>query len=37
MIKHLERVHNDRSTDPRAKSKAIMEGLVETLRLWKGL
>jgi hypothetical protein len=37
MIKHLERVHNDRSTDPRAKSKAIREGLVETLRLWKGL
>lgn len=37
MIKHLEKVHDDRSTDPRAKSKAIREGLVETLRRWKGL
>ena len=37
MKKHLEKVHNDRSTDPRAKSKAIRDGLVETLRRWKGL
>jgi hypothetical protein len=37
MKKHLEKVHDDRSTDPRAKSRAIQEGLVETLRLWKGL
>lgn len=37
MKRHLEKVHNDRSTDPRAKSKAIREGLVETLRHWKGL
>jgi hypothetical protein len=37
MKKHLEKVHDDRSTDPRAKSRAIREGLVETLRLWKGL
>jgi hypothetical protein len=35
--KHLEKVHGDRSTDPRAKSRAIREGLVETLRRWKGL
>ena len=37
MKNHLEKIHNDRSTDPRAKSRAIQEGLVETLRLWKGL
>jgi len=37
MIKHLVKVHDDWSTDPRAKSKAIREGLVETLRRWKGL
>ena len=37
MKKHLEKVHNDPSTDPRAKSRAIREGLVETLRRWKGL
>lgn len=37
MIKHLEKVHDDRSTDPRAKSRAIREGIVETLRRWKGL
>jgi len=37
MIKHLEKVHDDRATDPRAKSIAIRQGLVETLRRWKGL
>ena len=37
MIKHLEKVHDDRATDPRMKSRAIREGLVETLRGWKGL
>ena len=37
MKKHREKVHNDRSTDSRAKSKAIRDGLVETLRSWKGL
>ena len=37
MKKHLESVHDDRTTDPRAKSKAVQQGLVETLKRWKGL
>ena len=37
MKKHLENVHDDSATDPRAKSRAIREGLVETLKRWKGL
>jgi len=37
MIAHLEKVHGDYATDPRNKSIAVQQGIVETLRRWKGL
>ncbi len=35
MTSHLERVHGDFATDPRAKSIAIKEGIVAILKQWK--
>jgi len=37
MITHLEKVHNDYATDPREKTIAVREGIVEMLRQWKAL
>ena len=37
MIRHLENVHNDYSTDPRVKSIAVKQGITEILRKWKAL
>ena len=37
MIGHLERVHDDFATDPRAKSIAVQQGIVEKLKEWKAL
>jgi len=37
MITHLEKVHNDRTTDPRDKSIAVKQGIVGILKEWKGL
>jgi hypothetical protein len=37
MITHLERVHGDYSTDPRSKSIAVKEGIVEVLKRWQAL
>jgi len=37
MIAHLERVHHDSGTDPRAKSIAVKQGIVEILKRWKAI
>jgi len=37
MIAHLEKVHGDFSTDPRSKSIAVQQGIVEQLKAWKAL
>ena len=37
MIRHLENVHNDPTTDPRAKAIAVKQGIVGKLREWKAL
>ena len=37
MIVHLERVHGDFTTDPRSKSIAVKQGIVEQLKAWKAL
>ncbi len=37
MIAHLEKVHDDLSTDPRIKSVTVKEDLVELLKQWKAL
>ena len=37
MIAHLERVHEDFSTDPRRKSIAVQQGIVAQLKAWKAL
>lgn len=37
MIAHLEKVHDDHATDPRAKSTAVQQGIVEKLREWKAI
>jgi hypothetical protein len=36
MIAHLEKVHNDFSTDPREKSIAVKQGVVRIMKEWKG-
>jgi len=37
MIAHLEKVHGDYATDPRVKTIAVQQGIVEILREWKSL
>lgn len=37
MIVHLEKVHGDYGTDPRAKTAAVREGIIRILRQWKAL
>ncbi|MBA7713203.1 hypothetical protein ES703_122203 [subsurface metagenome] len=37
MVRHLENVHNDPTTDPRAKSIAVKQGIVAKLREWQAL
>ena len=37
MVRHLEKVHGDYSTDPRVKNLAVKRGLTEVLRQWKAL
>ena len=37
MVAHLERVHEDFATDPRSKSVAVKQGIVEQLKAWKAL
>ena len=37
MIAHLEKVHGDFATDPRSKSIAIQQGIIEQLKMWKAL
>jgi hypothetical protein len=37
MITHLERVHEDFSSDPRRKSIAVQQGIVGQLKAWKAL
>ena len=37
MISHLEKAHNDSTTDPRLKSIAVRQGIVEKLREWRDL
>ena len=37
MISHLEKVHGDYATDPRKKSIAVQEGIVEILKEWDAL
>ena len=37
MVSHLEKVHEDFTTDPREKSIAVRQGIVATLREWKDL
>ena len=35
MIAHLEKVHGDFATDPRVKSIAVRQGIIEQLKAWK--
>lgn len=37
MITHLEKVHGDFTTDPRSKSIAVKQSIVEQLKAWKAL
>ncbi|MBI4303102.1 MAG: hypothetical protein HY665_02020 [Chloroflexi bacterium] len=37
MIKHLEKVHDDFGTDPRIKSVAVQQGIIDHLKMWKAL
>jgi len=37
MITHLERVHGDFNTDPRSKSIAVQQGIIEQLKMWEAL
>jgi len=37
MIAHLEKVHNDFTTDLRSKSIAVQQGIIGQLKAWKAL